>query len=485
MTRRRFPAALAALATLAAALPAAAETAAAPLRLTVAEAVLLGLEGNRALAVQRAAPAIAATGEEAALAPFDTTLEAGASLSSERSPDGAGGAATRTGGKVGAGARRVLQSGTELAGSLESSVTADPSSAATRLGASVTQPLLRDRGAAANLASVRQARLDVDLSRHELRGFAESLVAAVEQACWDYHLAGRRVEIVERSLRLAEDQLAEVRERIAVGRLAEIEQVAAEAEVALRHEALINARSALATARLDLLRLVNPPGERPLDRDVAITDPPLLPAAEAEPLADLVAGALARRPDLAQARLQLERGDLELVKTRNGLLPRLDLFVALGKTGYADSFGGSLDLDGPGHDLAAGLTLTFALDNRAARAAERRATLLRGQAAEALANLEQLAEVDVRTAAIETARQREQVAATAVALRLQGEKLRAETEKFRVGASTAFLVAQAQRDLLAAETDAEGAVVGLLKALVDLRRLDGSLLERRGIGTFE
>ena len=49
--------------------------------------------------------------------------------------------------------------------------------------------------------------------------------------------------------------------------------------------------------------------------------------------------ALKLRPDLREARLGVQRGDLELVKTKNGLLPRLDLFVSLGKTGYADSFG--------------------------------------------------------------------------------------------------------------------------------------------------
>jgi outer membrane protein len=33
-----------------------------------------------------------------------------------------------------------------------------------------------------------------------------------------------------------------------------------------------------------------------------------------------------------------EQQRLETVVTRNGLLPRLDFFITLGKTGYADSF---------------------------------------------------------------------------------------------------------------------------------------------------
>jgi hypothetical protein len=39
----------------------------------------------------------------------------------------------------------------------------------------------------------------------------------------------------------------------------------------------------------------------------------------------------------------IERDELEIVKTRNGLLPKLDLFVNMGKSGYASSFVGSVD----------------------------------------------------------------------------------------------------------------------------------------------
>jgi outer membrane protein TolC len=82
---------------------------------------------------------------------------------------------------------------------------------------------------------------------------------------------------------------------------------------------------------------------------------------------------------------------------------------------------------------------------------------------------------------VEANRLKEQVAATAATRRFQEETLRAETEKFRVGKSTALLVAQAQRDLLQSQIAEVEAVVNDLKALVELYRQDGSLLERRGI----
>ncbi len=136
------------------------------------------------------------------------------------------------------------------------------------------------------------------------------------------------------------------------------------------------------------------------------------------------------------------------------------------------------DIDGNGYDISGELILAYPLFNRGAKARHHRAMLSRSQAMEAVDNLAQLIEVDVRTAYIEVGRAKEQVVATAAARRLQEEKLRSETEKFRVGKSTAFLVAAAQRDLLTTQISEIQAVVDYLKALVDLYRLDGSLLER-------
>ena len=90
-------------------------------------------------------------------------------------------------------------------------------------------------------------------------------------------------------------------------------------------------------------------------------------------------------------------------------------------------------------------------------------------------------EVDVRTAYIEVDRTKQQIAATSVTRKFNEEKLRTETEKLRVGKSISFLVAQAQRDLLTSRIAEVRALANYLKALIDLYRQDGSLLERRGI----
>jgi outer membrane protein TolC len=188
------------------------------------------------------------------------------------------------------------------------------------------------------------------------------------------------------------------------------------------------------------------------------------------------------RPDLNEARTQLEQQRLETVVTRNGLLPRLDFFVALGKTGYADSLSGSFrELDGNTYDLLAGLRLSRALGNRAAEAQHLAAKATRQQAQEAVSNLLQLVRLDVYLAVNELERVRQQIGASAATRALQEETLAAEKERFDVGASTTLLVSQAQRDLLASQIAEVAAIVNYRIAMVNLFLSEGTLLERRGV----
>ena len=185
---------------------------------------------------------------------------------------------------------------------------------------------------------------------------------------------------------------------------------------------------------------------------------------------------LDQRPDLNQARLQINRGDLEIVKTRNGLLPKMDLFVTLGRTGYADSFGSSVDnvFRRRNYDAEVGVELEYPPLNRNARATHHRAILTRDQYIAALQNLVDLAESDVRSAYIEVLRTKEQVAATAATRKSSEEALRVEIARYQNDKSTSLLVSIAQRDLLSSRVGEVQAVVNYLKAIVDLYRLEGS-----------
>ncbi|MCX5683262.1 MAG: TolC family protein [Planctomycetota bacterium] len=460
-----------------------------PVPVTVSQAMLLALANNQSLAVQRYSVPIFRTFVQDQRALFDPIMTA--SLQHQRSvilsPGGRGNFETMGADNTGTvGISEFFPTGTQVALTGATDVAHGTLNTenfyATRYGLTVTQALLRGFGLDVNLASLRQARVDVLTSEYELRGFAESLVAQTEEAYWDYALAQRNIEIFTQSLQLAQQQLRETEERIRVGKLADIERAAAEAEVALRREDLINANSALATSRLALLRLMNPTKTDFWSRDVTVLTPPGPPNEKLEDVASHIQVAMRMRPDLNQARTLVQRDDLEIVKTRNGLLPKMDLFATLGKTGYSRSFDGSYaSLHERGYDALVGVSLEYPVLNRSARATNQRAHLTRQQAAESVANVAQLVEVDVRSAYIEVERAKEQVAATAVTRKLQEETVRAETEKFRVGKSTTLLVAQAQRDLLQSQISEVVAVVAHLKALVAFYQFEGSLLERRGI----
>jgi len=462
-----------------------------PITITANEAILMCLENNRSLVVERLTPAIRQTAEEQERALFDPVLSAAVAagrVEGERlARSGSETEAFTTDTADGTiSLATYFPTGTSVA--LEAGTTFTDSSLyddrfyEARLGMTVNQALLRGLGAEVNLVQLRQARLDTRMSGYELRGFTESLVAEVEQTYWDYALAQRQIEIVEESLKVARQQRDETETLIAVGRLARSELAAVQAEVAAQEQSLIEARARQQSLQLQLLRLLNPTGPDLWGREVRLIHQPTLPEIRMEAVEQHVAVAVRMRPLLNQARLHLLRGDLELVKTRNGLLPLLDLFATLGKSGYANAFGDAVDsIDGANYDASAGIRLAYPLFNRDARARHRQARLDRQQAEKALDNLLQLVEMDVHNAYIEVNRTKQQIAASSVTRAFDEQKFANETEKLRVGKSTSFLVAQAQRDLLSSRIAEVRSIVNYLKALIDLYRLDGSLLERRRI----
>ncbi len=462
-----------------------------PLKIDIETAVLLAMEKNRSLIVERMNPEISRTFEEDELATFEPLLNAEVSprrsVSDRLSRAGSSTENQTVDNITGSiSLSKLFPTGTtlELRGNssyTDSSLYSDTFTS-NRLGVSVTQALLQGMDIRANMARVHQARIDTLISEYELRGFSEILLEDVETKFWDYALAQRQIEIYTDSLNLAEQQLTEAQERIKIGGLAEIELAASQAEVALRRENLINARSSLAKERLNLLRLLNPSPDINWNRRIILQYQTSLPSIELDDVEQHVQVALKMRPDLNQARLEVKRGNLEVVKTKNGLLPKMDAFINFGKTGYADTFNRSTsNIDGDSYDVSFGLSFEYPPVNKAARAGYKRAIMSRQQQHKALDNLIQLVQVDVRSAYIEVTRTREQITATAATRNFQEEKLRSESEKFRVGKSTSLLVAQAQRDLLASQIAEIEAFANYLKALVSLYRLEGSLLQRRGI----
>jgi outer membrane protein TolC len=461
-------------------------------RIGVQEAILTALDNNPTVAIQRLEPTKAETTVVSAGSVFDTEVDVSVTRSESESERHLGTLPepvelTTERSEESIEVSKAFSTGTTL--TVGAAVDATLSSLYTdqyvgTLSLTLTQSLLRGFGRGVNLANIRTAEIEVEITRAEFRAVAENMVAQVEKAYWALYLAKEEIAIQEEALALAVRQLDESNERVAVGKLAEIELAAVRAEVASRREALIDARSAYEKARLQFLYLLNPQGEDMWSMNPVTTDVPFVPedALDAVPVHEALG--LKYRSDLQQAKLSMAQGDLDIEQTRNGLLPKLDFFISYGKSTYAESFSDALpDPGSEFDDWSAGLAFNMPLANRSAKADYNKSLYTRDQMVLSVKNMEKLVALDVRSAYVEAVKSRQLIEATRVTRELQQLNMDAELEKFRVGKSTNFLVLQAQRDFTAAKLEEAQAMAGHLIALVDLYLMQGTLLERRGLGS--
>ena len=458
------------------------------LSLSLDQALVMALESNPGLRVERYNPILAGLSEQIERGQFDPRLSSEFSYTKERTKENNAGTWSRAGEQtrnVRVGVEQKLPSGTDVEVNVTHSV--DDTYHGTkeqemRMGMTVTQSLLQGHGSAVNLASIRQAQLKTAASLYELRGITEALLADTERAYWDHVLALQEIDIFENSLAVAEKQLSEVEQRIEIGTLPRIESAAARVEVALREQALINAKSKFEESRLRLLFYILQGKDKEYDSQIRTTSTaPSDPESEGA-VKDHLQLADKYRSDLQEARLRMKQNRLEIVKTRNGMLPRLDLFITLGNSGYAESFSGSFKaLTDDTYDMSGGLRFSRSLENRDLKARDLAADITLKQTQQAVENLKQIIQRDVRIALNDLDRVREQIAATKVTRIQQEESLKAEQERFKAGISTGLMVAQAQRDLLATIIREVQVIVEYQKALVTLYLAEGSLLERRGV----
>jgi outer membrane protein len=476
---------------------ASAPAAAIPESLSVQDAILTGLEHNVNLRIQRLNVPISRTSQESARAVFDPSvsysLEGGrsgdrtsrllrvgttgtfTSVTNYTTVDSISGSATVT---------EFLPTGTTIQAGITTSNNFYSESALTQSGnLTVTQSLLRGAGLDVNLATLREAEIATRVTQYQLRNTAETLVASIEAAYWDLAFAERQVVIVQNSLDLAQKQLDDTTARVNVQRLSPSELPAAQAQVATQREALINANSTLESARLNFLQSLTPSDRQFWTRSVNLTTLPFIPQGDMDPVDSHVEVAMRFRPDLNQALLQIQRGDLEIVRTKNGLLPKLDLFVNLTKAGssgvYIDSLGKAFN--GPNYQASLGVKGDWEPINRSAEASYRSAQLSREQLQSTLDNQRQLAQLNVRDQYIEVIRTRRQIDATRATRAAQQATYDVQKGKLDAGNGTTLDLAIAQNALLNSQLSEVQAVTNHLKALVTLYQQEGTLLLRRGI----
>lgn len=356
----------------------------------------------------------------------------------------------------------------------------------TALELSLTVPLLRGRGRAAQESDLRASQAGALGARYNLLSDAEVLIESVATAYWNLVYLEDRVHVLEKSLEVAREiEEAEQRKlRPEIGRSTPLDVTKAHAETKARETNLISGRLDAANASDDLRLLILPFTGGPDDRITLRTkerpqDPAVLPDLDA-----LVADALATRNDLRATDASIEQFREGVVQAENQLRVQLDLTGALTFRGVDGDVGGSSSQAASGDfpSANAAINLTWPLGRRAAKAALRRAQIALEQAevrrGEQVSNII----VEVRKAhrsllaAVEgIASLREEVVAADASL--VGERKRLER-----GSSTVLDVAQLEEDLTDAELRLLETRTKVEQARIRLERATGSLLPRLGVG---
>jgi outer membrane protein len=345
-------------------------------------------------------------------------------------------------------------------------------------------PLLRGFGREVNQVNVLLAKSGLAISKEELRLQATQTAKQVEDAYWNLLAARAAHAVALESLKLARDLYELNKKKVEVGTLAPIDITQAEAGVAAREETVILDETTVANAEDELRRLLAIPKGDPLwERPIVPTDRPLLEAQTVDDEA-AIATALEHRPEMFTARQQVSDSELNERVARNGTRHSLDFRAQINRTSSDDTFQTPNTLSDTKSDRtpwSVGLVYAYPIGNHGAKANYAIATLNREKSQIDLQNAEQTIRVDVRTAARNVESGAKRIAAARANTLLQRKTLEAEQKKFDNGMSTSFEVLRIQTDLSDAQVREIQALLDNAKAVADLERAKGTLLEARGL----
>jgi outer membrane protein TolC len=226
-------------------------------------------------------------------------------------------------------------------------------------------------------------------------------------------------------------------------------------------------------------------------------------SADTLPVQDAIRVALENRPELRQAKLQLNNSDIEIQYARNQLLPSLDISAAYTQNGVGGTetlragFGPAAPVTSvvPGglgdalseilRSQSGGYTLGFnmriPLSNRAQQAEYSRVVVQKRTAEENIKSIEQQIALEVRNALTAVEMNKARIEAAQTSRELAQEQLAAEQRKFELGASTVRFVLEEQRNLEQMQSNEIASIVNYRKALVDYDHALGATLKKNNI----
>jgi len=372
----------------------------------------------------------------------------------------------------------------------------------------VTQNLLQGFGRAVNARNIRVQRNNIKVSNLQFKLQVITTVSAALNLYWDLVSYTEDVRARQEEVRTAQQLLNDNKRQVQLGSLAEIEITRAEAQLYASQQDLVvsqtnlqqqetvlkNAlcRDGISAAGLDNIHIV------PLDKiEVPATD-------AIRPAQDLINEALANRAEIAQARLDLDSNEKNLVGIKSSLKPTLQAFAEMtnnGLTGMltaagALSPGAAYLAGGYGNLLAqiarrnfpnysAGISLNIPLRNRAAQSDYTTSELeLRQNQLNLRKNVNQVT-VDVQNAVIGLQQARARYDAANKSRVLQQQTLAGDQRRYELGSATVFQVIQDQRDLATSQSTEVQAMANYTHARIALDQALGATLDVNHIALDE
>lgn len=354
------------------------------------------------------------------------------------------------------------------------------------LVATLTQPLLRNAGIDINKTFIRIAQNNATVEEHVFRDRVLTVVATVEQTYWEVVFANENLKVAEAALKAAQNLLAENRAKAKAGVMSIVDVLQAEAAVASRVEQILLAEKAIRDQE-DLLRRFLNPGEEDLRLEVRLTpkDAPIV-ALEPISLQEAIDIAIDQRPEIVQAKKNVETSTLNTKFAQNQLLPTLSFQGTMGLAGLGSNYAdmSNRNFSGDFYNYGAGLVLSYPLGNRSAWSTFNRRQMEGKNAETSLASVRQQIIIGVKEAVRRVQTDFKRIETTKSARIMAEKQLQAEQERLKVGLSTTRLVLDFQRDLATAQGNELRAIVDYNKSLSNLSRHKATTLERYSLQVY-
>ncbi len=365
----------------------------------------------------------------------------------------------------------------------------------------LTQPLLRGRGRGVNLRFIRIANLNRRISRLLFEQQLLDTIYGTSRVYFDLVSLGENIVVKQEALKAAQKLRQDDADQVIEGTLAPIELTRASALVSSSEFDLTQAQGLYRQEEVifrNLLTRSSSPAFSASFSQIVATDKIIVPdLPETSSLDLLVQQGIARRPDLAQAELQVEANRTSVQAARNQVLPQLNVYGNVETRGSSEASFEPLGSPGTGapsipQNLAlgglrtstiyqGGIQLTLPIRNRISASDAARDTIQLRQSQARSEKLVDQAREEIETAviALETAFAAYKAASTSRVY--QEQLLDAERDKLQAGQSTNLAVVQNETYLAQARSTEIAARSNWVKARIELDRASGSLLEKNNI----